>query len=305
MNGTAITWLRVSRKRPCSICGKPDWCTFTADGRLVCCMRTQSDRPAHNVMGGWLHRLDGGKQAAWRQEERTAPAQHPPTANLAQRYAQWASRTGAELRRTHAEALGVSPQALAALEVAWAPEHRAWSSSKGRFVLLPAAWAWPMVDVERNLVGIRLRTESGEKFAEPGSQVGLFWSRGVPGDQTDTLLICEGPTDTAALMGLGYDAIGRHSCTGGMEMLAELFSRDRRHAVIVADDDAPKPRPDGTTWKPGQEGAERLAHALHGIARSVRIVYPLGAKDAREWVRQGATHADVEMVINNALYYRG
>lgn len=45
-------WTRVSTTRPCAVCGKPDWCGFTADG-LICCMRVASYRQAGN--GGWFH----------------------------------------------------------------------------------------------------------------------------------------------------------------------------------------------------------------------------------------------------------
>jgi len=44
-------WKRVSRAIPCSVCGKPDWCTYT--GSSACCMRIESLRPLRN--GGWLH----------------------------------------------------------------------------------------------------------------------------------------------------------------------------------------------------------------------------------------------------------
>lgn len=50
-------WCRVSRHHPCPICGKIDWCTYSAGGNTVGCMRVQSPRRLKN--GGWLHYLSG------------------------------------------------------------------------------------------------------------------------------------------------------------------------------------------------------------------------------------------------------
>ena len=50
-------WVRVSKKHPCPVCEKGDWCGVTADGVFACCMRVKTDRPVKN--GGWLHRLTG------------------------------------------------------------------------------------------------------------------------------------------------------------------------------------------------------------------------------------------------------
>jgi len=46
---------RVSRRRPCPVCGHEDWCGFNS--RVCVCMRVESPRPAAN--GGWVHRLPG------------------------------------------------------------------------------------------------------------------------------------------------------------------------------------------------------------------------------------------------------
>ena len=50
-------WRRVTRRDPCSICGRGDWCTRTEDGAIACCMRVEdgSFKVARN--GGYLHRL--------------------------------------------------------------------------------------------------------------------------------------------------------------------------------------------------------------------------------------------------------
>ena len=56
-------WLRVSRSRPCPICGKPDWCLIvgpTDDPTAAICARVESGNRRGDA--GWLHRLrDDGR----------------------------------------------------------------------------------------------------------------------------------------------------------------------------------------------------------------------------------------------------
>jgi hypothetical protein len=176
------------------------------------------------------------------------------------------------------------------LGVAWAPEHK--------------AWAWPMLDAERQIIGVRLRNEKGEKWAVKRSHNGLFIPRSVPGDMTDTLLFCEGPTTCAALLGLNFAVIGRASCSTCCDLCVQVCRQDKYHVVIVGDEDMLKKRPDGSTFLPGQEGAAALAKELLRYARSVKVIFPLNGKDARDWIRTGATREVIDTVIRNALYVR-
>ena len=147
-----------------------------------------------------------------------------------------------------------------------------------------------MRDVTRRIIGVRRRFPNGRKCCVNGSQTGLFVPTGVP--DTGQLLICEGPTDTAALLTLGFPAIGRPSCTGGMTYLVHLARG--RNVVIVADADVP-----------GQRGAIRLATSLRPHCPSVRIIVPpCGVKDARAWVQAGATRGDIEWTIANGPIVR-
>lgn len=54
-------WVRVTKRNPCPICGKPDWCLMSQDGKAAICARIESDTPAGNKGAGWLHRLDTTK----------------------------------------------------------------------------------------------------------------------------------------------------------------------------------------------------------------------------------------------------
>ena len=62
--------------------------------------------------------------------------------------------------------------------------------------------------------------------------------------------------------------------------------RDGEGAVtIVADLDAPKPKPGGGTWRPGLDGAKRLGRTL-GLPFRI-VLPPPGVKDFRDWRQAG------------------
>lgn len=46
---------RVSRRRPCAICGKPDWCVYTRDEQVSICMRVSVGAVRMNNQGGFIH----------------------------------------------------------------------------------------------------------------------------------------------------------------------------------------------------------------------------------------------------------
>jgi hypothetical protein len=129
----------------------------------------------------------------------------------------------------------------------------------------------------------------GRKLSVKGGKEGLFIPEGI--DAHDLLLVCEGPTDTAALLDLGFSVVGRPSCMGGVALLVKMMQEHRPEGVvIVADADAP-----------GQRGAESLAAVLVAYCPEVRVITPpAGVKDAREWRRRGATAADVQTAIDAA-----
>lgn len=243
-----MSWSRVTRGRPCPVCGKPSWCTIGERG--VCCMRVESTRPARN--GGWMHPLD----ARASEQRRTLPPParlHNPDALLAR----WRADTTPALVSTLASDLHVTAGSLRDLGAVWAAARE--------------AWAFPMRDGAGKTVGIRLRAAGGRKWAVSGSCEGLFYDP----DLTGPALICEGPTDAAAAMTLGFNAVGRPSCTGGVRQIADLLERrEIDRAIIIADDDTP-----------GRRGALRLAEEL--TMRTKVLAVP--AKDLREFVRLGAT----------------
>jgi DNA primase len=188
-----------------------------------------------------------------------------------------------------AEQLGLSSQSLRRLNIGWAGERWCRKCEQPR-----TAWSFPMSDVAGHTHGVRLRfVECGHKSAVTGGHEGLFIPRDL--DWSGRIFICEGPTDTAALLDLGLAAIGRPSCTGGVPLTAELLKGQRvGELVIFADHD-----------RPGQSGAAALAGRARLFCPIVRIVTPPeGVKDARQWKQRGATAADVQGLVDAAPAFR-
>lgn len=251
-------WRDVTKLNPCSVCGKPDWCGVSQDGSAACCMRVQSDKRAGN--GGHIHKL-GSSIATLPPKSRSAPK---PTPNFEKLSREYQAAVAADALKEHARALGVSTESLSRLGVGW-DGH---------------ALTFPMQNAAGMVLGIRRRFDDGRKLSVKGGHEGLF----IPSGLADhgTLYVCEGPTDTAALLTLGLQAIGRPSCRGAIELTREVCKG--RNVVIVTDAD-----------KPGREGAHALAEVLVSACESVRIISPPdGVKDARAWLASGATKLDIE-----------
>jgi hypothetical protein len=287
MTAAPCQWLRVSRQQPCPVCKKPDWCTYTSDGRAVCCMRVESGKAVRN--GGWLHRIgsDSMPARAWsaratwdaassRRGEVALFDAGTYHAGLRER-GDWRDVDGLAL------SLGLCPYALATLHPAWDHWHD--------------AWEFPMRDGSGKIVGIRLRANDGRKWAVKGSREGLFFDPAL--GRVAEVMLCEGPTDTAAAISLGFAAVGRPSCSGGVDLTrAFCFRHGVKRVIVMADHDAPHRRPDGSVWYPGRDGAQRLVTAL-GLP--FKMVMP-PAKDLRQWVSEGATVAAATAVVNNAIW---
>lgn len=272
MSDMRTIWPRARRGRPCPVCGRPDWCLVAADGSAAICARIESARRCGEA--GWLHQL---RDTGWRPARRNVRSVsvpltngRPDLADLAAMYRQALDQARLDVL---ARSLGLSVVALEALSIGWAATY--------------GAWSFPMTDAAGNVLGIRLRRPEGGKFAVRGGKEGLFLPANVTAHRQ--LLITEGPTDTAALLDLGYSNVaGRPSCTGGIRLVCELV-RQRRPAevVIVADNDGP-----------GQCGGANLASVLLAYVPVVRVVAPpAGVKDAREWLRRGGTRVDVAQAI--------
>lgn len=264
-----MSWHPVTRNNPCLVCNKSKagYCMFSDNGEFLC-MRVESRRPIKLKSGevGWIHFPDGSVPKPVIPKERP-----PPVINVGKLMRQWHEETDSAAIEQLADELGVRPFALHQLGCVWAEDHR--------------AWAFPMSDGYGNLTGIRLRTDDGHKFAVRGSHQGVF----LPISPSEELaLVCEGPTDTAAALSLGFYAVGRPSCSGGMADIVTAFRRLKvSRAVIVADSD-----------EVGSRGAAMLQKQLP--MPSALIVLP--AKDLRKFVELGGTRELIDSMINNLIW---
>src|SRR5690606_39526809 len=123
---------------------------------------------------------------------------------------------------SQATALGVSPDSLRALRAGWSDKSN--------------ALAFPMCSASGAPVGVRYRAPGGRKWAEPGSRQGLFM--GAMPSRRRVLFVCEGPTDTAALLSLGLFAVGRPGMFGAWADVCAVADEYAHQVVIVPDGDA-------------------------------------------------------------------
>lgn len=266
-------WIRVTRENPCSVCSKPDYCTYALD-LGACCMRVESGHTLKN--GGWLHKFDGQIKIAIR-DKTPPPVVTTAAPNFTAMLSDWIASSNGEVGKLAFD-LGVSERALNALGTVYAPHHR--------------AFAFPMSDERGKIVGIRLRGEDGRKWAVKGSHQGLFLP--MPATSwlsSSTVMITEGPTDTAAALTLGLFAIGRPQCLGCEEMVASVLRQlGCRDVIVCFDNDSP-----------GVRGAEKLSSALRGI-RVTRFVPP--TKDLRSFWKNGGSLQLLQSMTGNAIRTR-
>lgn len=272
-------WGRVGRDRPCLVCGRADWCLRSLDDSATICARVSQGAVRQVGTAGWLYRHTEGEDWPHKRRLSVRVPFSEPRPDLESLVREFRSAVDRDQLESLANKLGLSIASLQRLRIGW--------SSRS------CAWSFPMGDSSGRARGIRLRTWAGQKFSVRGGHEGLF----IPTDLESggALLVAEGPTDTAALLDLGFAAIGRPSCRGGVELIVELIRRHRpRELTIVADRD-----------EPGQHGASALASRLVSYTSKLRVITPPeGIKDARAWLRSGATHESVLQVIEAAERFR-
>lgn len=271
---------RVDRDEPCLVCGHTTWCLRATDDSASLCPRICEGAVGRLGDAGWLHlhRKGRGRRVAPRRRvvlsRPTTPG--PGLAGLA---LEFSGAVDPGRLSWLAAGLGVSRGSLVRLGVGWCEASKAWS--------------FPMTDSRGRLLGFRLRTEAGRKFAVRGGHEGLFIPDGPAGG--GPLLVCEGPTDTAAVLDLAFDAVGRPNCSGGRGLLADLVAaRKPAWVVIVADGDGP-----------GISGGHALAASLCLRHPGVKVIGPPhGIKDIRAWKRAGASRQDLLDAIGLAIPQR-
>jgi hypothetical protein len=271
-----MIWPHFTKESPCPACKHHDWQCRQGE-KMFICMRVESKRPAKS--GGWYHFYDEEHPYI---PQRPANRSIPSVVDLGAMLARWRMNTSPAQIESLAGQLGVTVSSLRTLGCCWADKHN--------------AWAFPMHDSNRNVIGIRLRNNDGKKWAVIGGKGGLF----TPSAEhwQDTVFLPEGPTDTAALISMGFYAWGRPNCMAGNEIIKEAVKLYHiRKAVIVSDNDELKQVGD-KEQRPGLVGAKKLKSEI-GI-KSVIFIPP--TKDIRDYLKNGATKEMVMTIINKKVW---
>ena len=263
-----MSMIRVSRRRPCPICGRPDWCLVAEDGSAAICQRIESDHRVGDA--GHLHRLQNNFHLPPRRYEKPKPR---PKRQIdwnaeAKKYQRQLNDAGCQYL---ANRLGISAATLRVMGVGWCPSR--------------SCWTWPMRNADGRIVGIRTREVSGEKKTDAGSDgSGLFFVREKL--SANDLLICEGPTDTAALVDAGFESVvGKPSCTLGDKYVVEIIRRLQPSVVLLIPD----------ADQPGLEGFSNLANEILNtgampLERIDAVTPPPNVNDVREWAQKNRNH---------------
>ena len=147
------------------------------------------------------------------------------------------------------------------------------------------AYTFPMSDSKDQIIGISRRFPTGHKTSLAGSTIGLF----IPADLVDNepLIICEGPTDTAAALDLSFAAIGRPNCYAKIDMTVE-YCKGCSEIILIGDND-----------RAGRAGVEKLKEKLLLHGSRVRVIYPPEKiKDLRQWRRAGLRRQQLQKIIH-------
>ena len=272
---------RVTKARPCVICERQKFCLRTPNNERVICTKVKegSKKWCENA-SGWLHILVDDpnfrrrkKMTGWqtcgkatKQPKNYGDDHYERFTTLAQQYT---DRMTPTLLDQAAKLLSVSAESLTRLRIG--VDHR-------------GQLTFPMSDGHGRVIGIRTRNlATGKKLAERNSHNGLFVPEGLTNE--GPLLLCEGPSDTAAALDLGFAAIGRPFCRGGAELLPPLVRG--RNVVVVCDND-----------EDGREGGRRLARTLVLQCKSVKLFTPGKPRDdLRDAVRDGLTAEKLNVLL--------
>jgi hypothetical protein len=179
-----------------------------------------------------------------------------------------------ERQQVHIEQLAwrwrVSPQALDAVGLGWSDYQQ--------------GYTFPERDGQGTICAIHVRHPDGHRWMVPFSDErpghrGLYLPQGWY-ERPGPCYLPEGVSDVCSLYTHGLCTVGRPSCTGGVDLLAELLQGWDREVVILGEHDQ---KPDGR-W-PGRDGAQRTAAQLTRLLRRdvAWMLPPDGHKDMRDF----------------------
>lgn len=288
--------VRVSRERPCKICGRFDWCLSDPRGMTAICKRVESPRVLKND-AGWLHRLD-----------EPIPPFTPPPPRERRKAVEWF-----QIAKNYAACLDPAEKGKLAVSLGLPPDGLNSLPMTGWRVEPDGVgcYTFPEFDGSGAIVGIKRRFLTGHKKTILGGKPGLTLPDGWDEDVSDPIYVVEGPTDAAAMVCAGLKAIGRPSNRGGVDYLNECLKEinPQRTVIVVGEND----QKDDGLW-PGLEGAIAVAGALKQHRdRILWAILPPEYKDVREfltsemcsghdWAARGAIFEQTLMDPVDAVY---
>lgn len=138
------------------------------------------------------------------------------------------------------------------------------------------------------IVGVRYRTSSGDKFSMRGSRNSLLRLSPVKNEDDRVIVVAEGETDTwAAYQSLEphrYEILGAPG-VGNLPEKLDDGSFEGRKVVIVFDND-----------NAGVQGARKWAAHLSSVASSVRVAFPPVGKDLAQMEQ-----ASIRRLVSSAV----
>ena len=264
MNAIIEKWKRVTKSNPCPICHKPDNCSVSTDKRWCWCGRIERGSRKINSGGQYLHLLIDDDRFTDRIYQQNT------TIDFSSLSAACFNHPDVYSKRAELSAiLNVSLESLESLQVGWSAQE---------------FWTFPEKNSYGRTIGILRRYPDGNKRRIKGSQSGLIYQQGW-NDNTGDVYLVEGSSDTACLISMCMNVIGRPSNLGGVDLLSTmLFDVAKNQRLIVMGENDQKP--DGK-W-PGLDGAISTAiRLLHLLKRPILYGFPPGeTKDVRSWVIQ-------------------
>jgi 5S rRNA maturation endonuclease (ribonuclease M5) len=262
---------RVNRAMRCPVCDRDTWCLFDPDREIAICPRVESSRPIGRA--GWWHSTGGAIPGA---AKFSRPVEERQPLEGAGRMQEQFLRQGGPRLGLLALSLGLSLNSLERLGAGW----------NG------SAWTFPMRDSREDIIGFRTRFEDGRKLAVKGSRSGIFVPSGRRRGASEEVWIVEGPTDCAAMIEMGLNAIGRPACRGAEQEIKRWTMN--MNVIVVADADGP-----------GVAGAESLIQILRGSVTSVQMVLPpMNLKDAREVLNHGGCTKEWRALLGDSRNQR-
>ena len=244
------TYARVTKDMPCPICGKPDWCLISIDKVVAICSRV-SEGSIKSVKSGHIHKL----------QENQKPKCHikPPSKKIidhkAMALAYERLDTSQVGLRKMAKYLSVKVAILQSMHAGY-DEYRNY-------------WVFPMFNEQFEIIGLKCRNLSGNKWCIDGSRLGVYV--GASYNPNQPLMIVEGESDTATVLNQGFNVLGRPSATACFDLIVRMVVAPE--VYLFADTDS------GIGLSSTLDLAKRI--------NCSKVIHHKWYKDPREWIAGG------------------